>query len=374
MPDYSSPDFSSLGDLANIYRQSQQRAQREQVLKGLGQGAGPLDYGSAAKQLLAAGDTEGGLSLAKLAQQQFLSSPEHITQTETARARVAEQFAPKTVNIKLADGTEVTAQKSATGYEIPQIRGMPAPDPNAPQPPPGVDVKKWREQRATQLGNIDDKAVLEADKAVEAGTNAVQSLTKALALNKTAHAGPLAGKAGYVGSLFGHQPSIDTEVLSNTVTNQALENLRATFGGNPTEGERKILLDVQGAVTQAEPVRREIYQNALEAAQRRIAFNKQNAEQMRGGKYLLPEGQRNPQQPAAAPQQPQAASDTWKNKETITAARANPQQAISDAQAVIAKNPATRDQVIQRLRAVGIDPSPLMGAPTAPDATGRAIY
>lgn len=362
MPDYGSPDFSGIGDLANIYRQSQARAAREQVLKGLGQGAGPLDYGSAAKQLLAAGDTEGGLSLAKLAQQQYLSSPEYITKAKTAEAEVAEKFAPKLQEFTDVNGNKFTVQKGPKGFEVPQVQGVPAPDPNAPQPPPGVDVKKWREQRATQLGNIDDKAVLEADKAVEAGTNAVTSLNKALELNKTAHAGPLAGKAGYIGSLFGHQPSIDTEVLSNTVTNQALENLRATFGGNPTEGERKILLDVQGAVSQAAPVREKIYQNALEAAQRRIEFNKRNAEQMRGGKYLLPEGQRN--------QQPQAATpDAWKNKDTIKAARANEQQTLAEAQAVIAKNPAAREQVIQRLRAVGINPAPLMA-----DPTGRAIY
>lgn len=345
-------DFSPIGDLANIWRQGQQRAQREQILAQLGQGQGPLDYNTASRALLSAGDTEGGLSLAKLGQQQYLTSPEYITQSETAKARVAEQFAPKTANIKLSDGTEVTAQKGPNGYEIPQIRGMPLPDPNAPQPPPGVDVKKWREARATQLGNIDDKAVLEADKAVEAGSNAVQSLNKAIELSKNAHYGPFAAKAGYVGSLFGHQASVNTELLSNTVTNQALENLRATFGGNPTEGERKILLDVQGAVNQAPEVRDAIYKNALEAATRRIDFNKRNAEQMRSGKFLLPEDQRNAQPPMSQ-QQPQKPAQIDPAK--VQGIRANPREAVAAGRDAIARG-ADPAAVAAHFQAAGIDP------------------
>jgi len=61
-------DFSGIGDLANIYQKSRQNATREQVLSQLGQSAGPLDYQTAAKSLLAAGDTQGGLSLAHLAE------------------------------------------------------------------------------------------------------------------------------------------------------------------------------------------------------------------------------------------------------------------------------------------------------------------
>jgi len=314
--------------------------------------------------LLAAGDTEGGLSLARLAQQQYLTSPEYITKSKTAEAEVAQKFAPKTADFKLPGGETVTAEKGPTGYSLPTIQGMPTPDPNAPQPPPGVDVKKWRETRAAQLGNVDDKAVLEADKAVEAGSNAVTSLAKALDLNKKALSGPLAGKLGYGASLVPDYFSnvkaagVATEELSNTVTNQALENLRATFGGNPTEGERKILLDVQGAVNQAPEVREKIYQNALEAAQKRVTFNKQNAEQMRSGRYLLPEGQRNAPQAGAPGAEPAPQANAWRTKESVTAMRANPQGTLAEAKAAI-QSGAPRDAVIQRLRETGINPAGL---------------
>lgn len=362
MADFPQIDFSPIGDLANVYNASRQKATRERVLSQLGQGDGALDYGSAAKQLLAAGDTEGGLSLAKLAQQQYLTSPEYITKSKTAEAEVAQKYAPKTADFKLPGGEVVTAEKGPTGYSLPTIQGMPTPDPNAPQPPPGVDAKKWRETRAAQLGNVDDKAVLEADKAVEAGSNAVQSLTKAIDLSKNAHYGPLASKIGYVGSLVGHQPSIDTELLSSTVTNQALENLRATFGGNPTEGERKILLDVQGAVSQAPAVREAIYKNALDAANRRIEFNKRNSEQMRSGRYLLPEGQRNAPQ-AGVPGAPPTPSPTaWRTQANVVAARSNPQETINQARAAIAAGMPPQEAA-QRLAAVGIDPKMLSAQP-----------
>jgi hypothetical protein len=365
-------DFSPLGDLGNVYQRARQQATRDQVLGQLGQGSGPLDFGAASKALLAAGDTEGGLSLAKLAQQQYLTSPEYITQSETAKAKVAEQFAPKTTDITTPGGEKVTVQKGPTGYTIPQIQGMPPPDPNLP---PGVDPKIYRETRTKQLANIDDKALLEADKNVQAGALVKKSLQRALALNDQAYSGPFAEGRGYIGSQFGMHGGEATQELTNVVTNQALDNLRATFGGNPTEGERKILLQVQGAASQSPAVRKTIYENAMQAAEARTAFNQKIADDMRSGKYLLPESQRGPQ-PGAAPSTPgpqtQADPNAWKSRETIAAARANQQQTLAEAQAVIAKNPAARDQVIQRLKAVGIDPSGLT-AP-APSPTAGAIY
>lgn len=131
MPDYGSPNWGTLGEIADAYRQSSQRAKREQVLQSLGQGSGPLDFSSASRQLLAAGDTEGGLSLARLAQQQYLTSPEYITKAKTAEAEVQERFAPKTTNIKTAAGDEITVEKGPSGYRIPKIEGQ-SPDPNNP--------------------------------------------------------------------------------------------------------------------------------------------------------------------------------------------------------------------------------------------------
>lgn len=122
-------DFSPLGDLANVYRQARNQSVRDQVLGQLGQGSGPLDYGTAAKSLLAAGDTEGGLSLAKLAQQQYLTSPEYITKAKTAEAQVAEHFGPKTFDVSVpgafGETVKQTVEKGPQGYR--GINVQPAP-------------------------------------------------------------------------------------------------------------------------------------------------------------------------------------------------------------------------------------------------------
>jgi len=61
--------------------------------------------------------------------------------------------------------------------------------------------------------------------------------------------------------------------------------LKAIFGGNPTEGERAILLDIQGSSSQPDAVRQKIFDRAIQLAQRRLEFNYQKANELRGGQY-----------------------------------------------------------------------------------------
>lgn len=82
----------------------------------------------------------------------------------------------------------------------------------------------------------------------------------------------------------------------------------------------------------------------------------------------------NPKPQAAAPQAT-AKPDAWKNSATITAARANPQATLAEAQKAI-QGGADPAVVAQRLKAIGIDPSGLGGGQAAPMAspTAGAIY
>lgn len=59
-------DFGGIGGIVDTYTNARKGATRERVLSDLGKGT--LDYGKASQALLAAGDTEGGLSLARLAE------------------------------------------------------------------------------------------------------------------------------------------------------------------------------------------------------------------------------------------------------------------------------------------------------------------
>lgn len=136
------------------------------------------------------------------------------------------------------------------------------------------------------------KEVFETDGMVNEGQSAVSSLQKAKELSKKAHGGlgRLSTWSGKVGASFGSEAGIATAELDNLVTSSALESLKSTFGGQPTEGERKILLEIQGSSGQPDAVRQKIYDRAIAAAERRIALNREKGQQLRGGTYFKPGG------------------------------------------------------------------------------------
>lgn len=136
------------------------------------------------------------------------------------------------------------------------------------------------------------KAIDEADDFVAQTQTAIGALNEAQRLNKIAYSGLAAGgRATVQNNVYGTDSSSATTQLQNVVTNQALQSLRATFGGNPTEGERKILMDVAGSVNMSAKDRAEIYARALVQANQRLAINQQKAEALRTGKYYNPGGQ-----------------------------------------------------------------------------------
>ena len=90
--------------------------------------------------------------------------------------------------------------------------------------------------------------------------------------------------------LTSNQRAQDTLLLHNKVISQAVDQLKATFGGNPSEGERKILLDLAGSLNSPDSVRQKIYDDAIEYAQKRIEKNKRQAEGIRAGTYYTPGG------------------------------------------------------------------------------------
>ena len=132
------------------------------------------------------------------------------------------------------------------------------------------------------------KEIFEADEGAQAGQNVILALDRALELNKTAGDGPLADTWSAGAALFGDQQAVQTQELKNIVTANALESLKATFGAAPTEGERKILLEIQGSVNQSRPVREAIFKRAKAAAERRLKFNQERGGALRGGNYFDP--------------------------------------------------------------------------------------
>lgn len=156
---------------------------------------------------------------------------------------------------------------------------------------------KMPREDAQPLTATDKKAILEADEMVQANQTAVDMLSSVLTPDETGKS--LNDKAGYgfgadtqswlarndpTGLLDDEKGQATTE-LSNVVLNQALSTLKSTFGAAPTEGERKILVDLQASVDKTPKEREAILKRAIDLANRRLAFNKQRADELRGGTF-----------------------------------------------------------------------------------------
>jgi hypothetical protein len=129
------------------------------------------------------------------------------------------------------------------------------------------------------------KLVAETDDIRVASQNTIATMTEALRLNEKAYSGPTAGLRGMVSGAFGAEGGEATTELDNLVKGGALGNLKAIFGGMPTEGERKILLDISGSADNPAPVREKIYTRAIAAAMAREEYNTKKAAAIRDGSY-----------------------------------------------------------------------------------------
>lgn len=162
--------------------------------------------------------------------------------------------------------------------------------PGSPQYQSFVLTGKMPREDQQPLSATDKKAIMEADEGVLAAQTAIDALRQAKELSKKAYAGPTAGIRGYGTSLLGSEGGVATTELTNLVMTNALGQLKAIFGAAPTEGERKILLEIQGSVNQPDEVRQKIYDRAMQLAEMRLKFNKQRSDELRGGTFYKPPG------------------------------------------------------------------------------------
>ena len=154
----------------------------------------------------------------------------------------------------------------------------------------GVEVapKPAGKSGSGNLSATAQKELFEAEDMVMAGDNVKSAIDSALALNDKAYSGYGAGERATLRSnLPGQSEGADATVqMNNIILGQALESLKTTFGGAPTEGERAILVQLQASVDKTPAQRKAILEKAKELADKRINFNKKKASQLRSGEYL----------------------------------------------------------------------------------------
>lgn len=132
------------------------------------------------------------------------------------------------------------------------------------------------------------KELFEADEMAQASQNAMNAIDEALKLNDKAYSGPFANERAIASRFIpGKYEGADAATsMDNIVRGQALESLKAIFGGMPTEGERKILLEMQASLEKTPEQRADILKRAKVAAERRMKFNQDKAQSLRGGSYF----------------------------------------------------------------------------------------
>ena len=131
------------------------------------------------------------------------------------------------------------------------------------------------------------KELFEADDTAQSSKNVISLLRQAKDLNAKAYSGFGAKERAAVrGQLPGDTTSADATInLDNIMTGQALESLKSVFGGMPTEGERKILLDMQASADKTPTQRAQIMDRAINAAEKRLRFSQSKAKSLRDGTY-----------------------------------------------------------------------------------------
>lgn len=156
--------------------------------------------------------------------------------------------------------------------------------------------KMPREDQAP-LTATDKRAILDADDAVLANTAVIDQLNSVItpdasgkSLNDRAGSGMFAGVQSFAArndptGLLDDETGQATTELQNIVLGQALSSLKSIFGAAPTEGERKILVDLQASIDKTPQERKPIIERAIRMAKARLKFNEDRAASLRGGSY-----------------------------------------------------------------------------------------
>jgi hypothetical protein len=205
-----------------------------------------------------------------------LSAGQTVYDEKTNTGRYTAPTAEKSSNVT-ADVEARRATAAETGLS-----------PGSPAYQSYVLTGKMPREDAQSLTALDKKSIQDADAAVFNAQNTLDMLGQAKVLSKQAYEGPTASARGTVTGLFGNEAGVATQDLDNLVTTQALGQLKAIFGGAPTEGERKILLDIQGSSSKPDVVRQRIYDRAMGLVRLKLQQSQDKADELRGGTYYRP--------------------------------------------------------------------------------------
>jgi hypothetical protein len=192
------------------------------------------------------------------------------------------------------------------------------------------------------LTQTDKKAIKEADDHVLAHDITLDNIAELKDLSKKAWGFKGSERASAMLAPFS-QGAADTAQLNNAATANAVAQLKAIFGGNPTEGERAILLDIGGSSMLPDSERQKIYRRAERAVLMRRDLAEEQAAGIRDRSYWGPGGGK-----SGAATAPRTLS-----KEEVQDARSDPEKVRQEARDAIAGG-RDRAGVLKRLQQLKI--------------------
>jgi hypothetical protein len=156
---------------------------------------------------------------------------------------------------------------------------------------------------AVKLSADERKAIREMRGVIQASSDSISGLELALELSPQAYEGVgAAARAAASSALPGSQADAEATIEFDLILKQqVLPQLKTTFGAAPTEGERKILLELQGSASLPRPVRERLLRRAIDMARAKMAANEEDVNAMLSGTYYLPPSTPAAATPAAAP-------------------------------------------------------------------------
>jgi hypothetical protein len=146
----------------------------------------------------------------------------------------------------------------------------------------------FKKEQATRLTAPELKLKTDTSDAIMNLDQAMSNISKAYNLNPNTFDNSTIDKAQrlLLENTSPNDPKVkSTRLLENLLTEDALSQLKTAFGGNPTEGERAILLSVQGIGAKSIPERDEILKNTRIALQNKRKFYSSRLNDLNQGAY-----------------------------------------------------------------------------------------
>ena len=151
---------------------------------------------------------------------------------------------------------------------------------------------KFQQQKAQQakLTGPEIKMKTEAEDLIASSKQSLLDLKQAYALNPNSLAGGWLDKGQqFLAEAAGSKDPVivNTRILNNLLGSQGLAKLKATFGGSPTEGERAILMELEGIGSKTKEERGAVIKRAYKVLQDRTAREQARLDQINSGAYRM---------------------------------------------------------------------------------------